>query len=348
MDKHKKWIILTTILMMLFATPFLYIAVYNAWIDPLWLYSHKHTRNDIQDPFDERLLKTHSIKYQKKTYNSLLLGSSRVTYINQDKFPEKTYNYGVSSMVIEEFEPYVSYAEEQNGKPFDTIYIGLDFWGTNVYKPQPPTKPDFYFDQIDEPFYRIKKQFSFSTKKYAERNEQSSIEDKILFSSFRAYNRENIATAKDVPLEKKKAFLAKYKKEISQEKYGYDSSYKEVLLELKRKHPDSKFVVFLTPVFQERWYEEFQTQGKWAAYERWTMEVGSVFGEYYNFMTPHPIVADWNNFYDSQHFYPHVGNLIIARLTGSGDVPDGFGVQWKQDTINSELAKLKPDQNSNM
>ncbi|MBO0961650.1 hypothetical protein J1P26_18245 [Neobacillus sp. MM2021_6] len=336
MKSYKKWLLQTCILTILAMTPFLGIIGFNYFIDPLWLYSHQNSFNNVQNPFDERLLKTHSITFNPKNYSAVLLGSSRVTYMNEHEFPMKTYNYAVSSMLVEEYDPYLTYAEEKIGKHFDTVFIGLDFWGTNVNRPKVQSKDlNTYIKEMDKPFYRVKKLFSFNTFEYAKQNFNSSKQNKILFNSFRTYNRDNVATAKAVTNEEKAKFFHDFEVEQEKEIYKYDNSYKEMLMQLKKSHPENKFVVFLTPVAEARWQIEFQTTEKWSDYQRWITDVVDVFGECINFMTPNSVTKDNNNFYDTQHAYPEIGTLMIKRISDrKGYIPHDFGIKMTKENIN--------------
>jgi hypothetical protein len=343
MNEYRKWILQTCIISLLVVLPFLGVTGFNYWIDPLWLFSHHNSYNDVQNPFDERLLKTNNITFGKQDYNSLLLGSSRVTYINEHEFPTKVFNYAVSSMLVEEYNPFIMYAEKVNKKNFDTIYLGLDFWGTNVNRPKGKMQDlKVYINKINQPFYRTRQLFSFNTFNYAKQNFYSSKENKILFNSFRAYNRENIATARDVTLEEKEKFLNDFRSENQKETYVYDPTYKNMLLQLKKNHPNSKFVVFLTPVFKERWELEFQTQEKWNDYKRWVSDVVEVFGECTDFMTVNSITTNIENFYDTQHAYPKIGAIMVKRIIGKNEnIPSDFGLKISNKNLNKTLYTIE-------
>lgn len=345
---YKKWLIKTFVLIIIALSPFLGIIAFNFYIDPLWLFSHSNQYNDVQNPFDERLLKTHAITYKQDNYGAILLGTSRVTYMNEHEFPEKTFNYAVSSMLVEEYDPYLSYAEKRLGKHFETIYIGLDFWGTNINRPKSQSLDiNTYLEEMNEPFYRIKKLFSLNTYDYAKENFISSKNNEILFNSFRAYNRDNVASAKEITDEEKAEFLNQFIGETREEVYIYDNNYKKMLLSLKQNHPNSKFVVFLTPVVDARWQIEFKTEEKWSDYKRWVNDVVDVFGECINFMTPNSVTRDSKNFYDTQHAYPSVGTMMINRITNMNEnIPQDFGLKLTEDNIKEKFDVIN-DQRSN-
>ena len=134
------------------------VAGFNAWIDPLWLFDHAHPYNSIQAGFNERQQKTNHLTFTKQQYSSLVLGSSRVTYIDQQEFsPGPTYNYAVNNMLPYEYADYIDYAVQCNGQDFEVIYIGLDFYTTNrnLTLPNRFEDPSFYIQAANKFGYRF-------------------------------------------------------------------------------------------------------------------------------------------------------------------------------------------------
>lgn len=340
MKNEKNWSLRTIITLFIVITPFLFIAFGNFLIDPLWLFSHKNSYNDVQNPFDERLLKTNEITYSNHVYDGILIGTSRVTYMNQHHFPEPVFNMAVSSMLLEEYDPYLTYAEQQNGKIFQTIYLGLDFWQTNRIKPALMGNPiDAYTKPKEEPFYRLKQLFSYDTWTYTKQNVESSKANQIMFNGFRSYDRNNVATAKEVSLNEKKKYLKDYMETEANSSYAYDVTYRDRLIKLKEHHPKSHFVVFLTPVYVERFKMEVNTPEKQEAYKRWVKESVSVFGSVYDFMVDHPVTRTWDHFYDTQHSYPEVSDLMIQRMLGE---KKDFGILLTNENVEGGLTEILP------
>ena len=48
-----------------------------------------------------------------------------------------------------------------------------------------------------------------------------------------------------------------------------------------------------------------------------------------------------NNYWDSSHFKDNVGDLVLNRLFGVGEVPEDFGVQLTQVNIEQVLADIR-------
>jgi hypothetical protein len=51
-----------------------------------------------------------------------------------------------------------------------------------------------------------------------------------------------------------------------------------------------------------------------------------------------PVMA---NYWEASHYRAHVGRLILARMFGSGAVPDDFGVELTAATLPAHLARLR-------
>ena len=102
------------------------------FMDPFWTFSHSHKFNSIQYASNEREQKSNLLYFREANYDGLLLGSSRVTFLNQKDFDNiKVFNYSFSLATPEEYLKYVEFAKKQNKKDFEYIIIGLDFFGSN-------------------------------------------------------------------------------------------------------------------------------------------------------------------------------------------------------------------------
>lgn len=336
---YKSWFI-STLFLILF--PLFLLGAFNWYIDPLWCFGHSHQYNRIQMPFDERQQKTNYVTFHDFEYDALLLGSSRVTYINQHDFKGlKVYNYGVSNMLLEEYYDYVEYAKKKNGRDFDYIIIGLDFWATNRNKtlPSPIEEPYFYINRASSFGYRYKMLFSYDTYQLALKNFRASRDGKEV--NF-AYDRNNVKTLLPVTPEERENKIANtvttYREKLYKD-YEY-MPVKEMLLKLKKANPHTRFIVFTTPESLPL-MQLIEKEGLTPYYERWLRDCVEVFGEVYHFMYPNSVTSNLDNYYDASHFYPYVGTMIAHRLMGIKDpaVPDDFGVKLTPETFLSPAGK---------
>ncbi len=324
MNLYKKWLISALSLILL---PLLAIAGFNYYIDPLWNFDHANCYNTIQASFDERQQKTNRVTFGKFDYDTLILGSSRVTYISQYDFAgHRAYNYSVSNMLLDEYYDYVEYAKLKNGRDFDCIIIGLDFYNTNRNLKREFNEPLFYMNKSNEFAYRYKTLLSTDVLKYAVQNFKSSRQGSP--PNF-AYDRRNIKTlnlvAPDEKTAKVSATLEKYRKDIYNN-YEY-TDVKGILTRLKKSNPHTRFIVFTTPVSQPL-FDLMREQGLYPYYERWLTDCVDVFGEMYNFMGYNSVTTNLDNYYDASHIYPQVGTLLAHKITAYPDprIPEDFGI----------------------
>lgn len=288
--------------MLMVSVPLLLIAVFNYWLDPLWLFDHSNRWNNRQSPFDLRLQKVNYIAGHPFDYEALLLGSSRVAWINQFDFrPMTTYNFAVYAMNPEDY--YIEFAKRKNGKPFQTILIGLDFDATNAFMYEHQQKvPLSSYIRLTEHFpYKMEALLSYATVKYSLgvlwNTITSGASDPIPY-----FSRDNV-----FHVEKPQQPAAWNRVlDISKQQSGGSYRYKDltpVFQEIKKNNPDSRFIVFTTPVSQEM-FRVLVTDGNYADYERWISDIVDSFGEVHHFMYENEVTRDRDNFYDAGHALP--------------------------------------------
>ncbi len=316
MKKYRNWLfklLLTTSIIVL--PPLVGVMGFNYYIDPLWNFNHENNSNDFQIGLDERQQKTNYISNRPFNYKSILLGTSRVTYMNQSKFEnDDVYNYSLSEMRIDEYLPYLEYAKKQKRDSFDKVYMELYFEsfriGSNAYK-----EPHEIIRNASNPLYRYTTLFSYNTLKLSIENKR--ISDANYYDSYRSYNRHNIAKTAYVNEEIEstwKAFQDNYDNWRTKDNYPYDEAYIEKLQTLKEENPDSEFVVFTDPMPASKLAITLTDPLYWDAYVRWFEEMTSVFGKVYSFHHINGYTSDTQYWFDNHHYYPNVGDKMIAHL----------------------------------
>lgn len=341
MNPYRKWLITT---LLLIAIPLLAIAGFNYWIDPLWVFPHANSCNQIQMSFNERQQKTNYLTFASEHYDALLLGSSRITYIDQADFPnERVYNYAVNNMLPQEYTAYIDYASQCNGQDFDTIYIGLDFFATNrnLALPNHFEAPSYYIDTANRFAYRYTSLLSTDTLRYARQNYNASRRGEAVNFAYDRNNRKTLlATSEAEKQQRIRQNCAWY----GQEAYGSNYQYKDysyILPALQERYPHTRFVLFTTPEAQPL-FDLIVQQNRLPDYERWIRDWVMAGGELYDFMTPNRITTSLENYYDASHVYPAVGKLIAERLSGSNgpDIPADFGVRVSTDNLDEHLQQI--------
>ena len=305
---YKRWLLITALLTILLCSPFLYIVFYNFYVDPLWNFSHQNDANASQIAFDERQLKVNYLTHQNQ-YDSLLVGTSRTTYINQHDFTDMSvYNFSASSLALVEYEPYIRYATEQNKKKFDTIMIELYPIGTPEENQYPD--PSTYIEATNTPLHSIKSLFSFDTYEKAKKNASDATPN-----GFRIYDRNNVVSLEPLDKETIQSNIEKGLNKLTPIKETEDlTEYKKVLLEIKDANPNSKFIVYSPPYFHERLAKLFKEEGGIQLYEDWLDTCIDVFGGVVNFTTINDISLNYANYFDTNHFYPSTGTYIAKDI----------------------------------
>lgn len=335
MKKYRRWFSVTLILILL---PLAGLAGFNYYIDPLWNFRHANACNYIQKSFDERQQKTNLVHAGHFDYDTLLLGSSRVTFINQYEFPGyHVFNYSVSNMTLEEYDPYIEFAKKQRGQDFDTILLGLDFFTTSRNIEKTFHEPSYYINNTEEFGYRYKTLLSLDVLEYAKTNYAWS---KAGVAINFAYDRCNVKTLmRSNEAEQEKRFvstLQKYRKDLYSN-YEYEN-VREILQTIREHNPNSRIIVFTTPV-AEPLYQAMVEAGLLPYYEQWLRDIVAVYGSVYHFMDLNTITLDRSNFYDPSHLYPDICTLEAHRLIDcpDPDVPKDFGKKLNADNLEEYL-----------
>ena len=110
--------------------------------------------------FHARKNKTAFIHFVGGTYDILIFGSSRVNQISTKKINAlNIYNFGLRDARPEELGPYLSFVlNSLSASPPSRIVIGLDFFGSNLLRPQwnEHLAPQVYINELNEPFFRLR------------------------------------------------------------------------------------------------------------------------------------------------------------------------------------------------
>lgn len=316
------------------------VAGFNAYVDPLWFFAHANAWNRQQIGFDERQQKTNRIAFGGFPYDALLLGSSRVTYMNGHDFPGLTvFNYAVSGMRPEEYEGYLRYARQKKGSALRTVFIGIDFFATNRHYGGGAPSAAHYAETAEKPLYRLESLLSADTFRRAMDNVRARSAD------CDCYGRDNVKSmARYSVSEKAEIFrvgLEKFRNEVYGPSYQYDDSLPRRWQNLRRAYPETGFVLFTTPISRPL-FVVLHESGHGPDLERWLREAVAEFGQVYDFMGINSVTDNLDNYQDAGHFYPEIGRLIALRLTGHDqEVPADFGVRVTAENIEAHLAALR-------
>lgn len=306
------------------------IGIVNYVIDPLRMFSHKNRFNEKQLDFDERQQKTNYLKFvaipQNIYFDSILLGSSRTTYINQNHFEGlHVFNYAANSLSPYEYDKFIDYFTKTINKEPKNIILGIDFFGTAIEKNQLFTQ-DNHLTKTLEPLYKFKTLLNLKLAKYSIRNIKQSSK-----SSKPYYTRDNIKFLPDSQNYKPKKRQEIEKHFFKFKNYQFDEHLKDEYIKLKNTYVNSHFIIYTSPVTCLQ-LQEYEKNNYLEYYFRWLQELVEVFGEVHHFMYPNSITNDVNNFFDATHMLPKTGDYIAQYITKHQKFRD-FGITLTKDNI---------------
>lgn len=328
MDAFGKWLLWTGIIGgILVAGMLVGIMKETRHVDPLWNFDGANPDNRIQSGFDERTLKTNLMR-RTEGVSGLLLGTSRGTYIDQHAFPESVFNYSLSSLSPLEWKAYLSFAEKENGKPFDVVYLEA-YWGSFAQGLDPGVQPpEVYIEKSRSFLYRYRSLYSYDTWDKARFNRNQS-QQGVSFEP-RYYTREYVGTTQ-MPND---AFLAAYDQTLAaiKEKEGpaaYTLPYRSLLRDLKDSFPDTRFVLFTDVMPADRFDAIMGVPENRLLYDRWMRDLTDVFGEVIVFHGTNSVTVNRANFFDFYHYYPSVGTWVAEVISDAPrkTAPSDFGIR---------------------
>jgi hypothetical protein len=313
MNKHKKFIFVTLTTTAFFCC---LVAVVNYAVDPLWCFNHPVLIGRYQNGFDERQQKTNWLTFHDVSYDTLILGSSRVAYLDPRCVPGKAFNYAASSMRPEEFPGYADYIKTKNSRPVETVILGLGFFETNASMKK-SKNPSWYIRQANS-FSRYTSLFTGNLLNISvnaiKRDLRGNIHGSYFYDGQEVLSRQMLLPVSPSTLEKNVASqVSAYKTNIYGGDYTYDSKNKIYYKKLRESFPEARFCVFITPVTYHL-LDLLKAEGRWDDYKRWVTELVNTFGVVWNFMYYNDVTMNVpSNFQDAHHYSPEIAELIIKK-----------------------------------
>ena len=318
--KGRNWLAILILTMSIFiGIPVAAVMIYNYQIDPLWNFDHSNDKNNAQRAFDERLQKINYMNSHEMDYDSLLIGSSRVTYLNSTEFKdEKVLNLSLSSIHIDEYLNYILYAQSLNDKPFNKIYIELY---NNLYLSsfkQTANSLDYYTGISEAPFYKIKSLFSYDT--LLKSRENARYAEEIPDTIPRLYKR-NLDTFNEFTPYKESRVKELLTNALNKDgTYEYYPEFKTKLEEIKKAFPNAEIIAFSDLLPMENLKLTNTTNNRIDLYNQYVRDVVDVFGSFYSFHNSNYITENYDgNFFDYFHFNNQIGAEVIRSLENPED-----------------------------
>ncbi len=335
----KKFISLTLVSILLSLSC---LALFNFAMDPLWTFEHSHKYNQFQRGRKERQQKSNAIYFRSPRYDTILFGSSRISYMNQYAWDDRTYNYSVSDMQPNEYKEYLNFAIDKAKQPIKRVIIGLDLFGALTYAPFISKEPKIILDEISKDFYRYKLLTSVDALDYSIKN--------IKYTMDKATQKYRYDNRKTAPIKTEKSlesfnknnessihnyFLHRYSK-------PYDKEYKKIIQALKTSYPDIEFIVFSTPVTAKHFEVIVDNDVLYKKYELWLRESVAVFGELNHFMYRSELSQKANiYFFDSNHGYDTTYECITDEILNKKSSCPQTKIVINKDNIDQMLQMIK-------
>lgn len=317
----------------------------NMIADPMWLFPYKNSLNSKQLAIAERLQKTNYLTYRQPSFNAILIGNSRVLYMNQNDFSGlNVFNYSASALIVPEYQDYIGYARKVTTDKMKTIFLGLSFASSNdifstAFRKSPPVN---YIGTVNDSMNRFKTsinpailKFSWSTIKF------NLIDDSKIHIFF---DRQNVAYDNKLNAIHRRDNLSKDLENYwkSYKKFHYDPTLKNDYRTIKEKNKDLTIIPFTTPVSKPL-HCQIAKAGLIPEYEEWIRDIVVNFGELYHFEYIHSIAENYQeNFMDANHYFPKIGTLMAKKIQGDNvGVPDDFGMIINNSNIEQQLTFLR-------
>lgn len=317
------------------------IASFIYFIDPFWTFSHSNKFNSIQYGSNEREQKSNLLYFKETNYDGLLLGSSRVTFLNQKDFKDiNVFNYSFSLAMPEDYSKYIEFAKKQNKKDFEYIIIGLDFFGSNK-NVEKNINPDDVFKNISSFGYKYKLLLSIDSLKVALENFKRSV---LHNYGGRSYDRENIAYTTKIDENKVIEVVENTKVEEfigNIKEYQFNDDLGKIFEQLKIENPNSKFIVFTTPT-TKFYLDKLKELNLYEDYKKWLKTSVNSFDKVVHFMDYNSITTNYPKYFmDYHHIYPEYSELIINKIMNNKEnIVEDFGKVLTKENLETYLGEL--------
>lgn len=319
-------------------------AAFNYWIDPLWHYGHANAFNTIQKVTNEREQKIAMLHYGPHDYDTLLVGSSRSTYIHPSAFEDwNVFNFSVANLSVREVHSFMIYSQSQLPN-LHRYLVGVDFFKSSEQEAGTAKALTNYEKKINQPFYRTKNLLSLDSLDISLRNFKKSATNSI--DEERLYNRKGEAFANHLTREEVEESTAlkieRFEEEFYGNNYTYYEGYPMILEKIKNAAEPDELTVYTTPI-STALFTSLVGTGLFDDYEQWIRDLVEVYGGIWNFMYPNTVTNDIMNYHDGHHFYPETGTMMAKKMQSpeTKEVPTDFGVYVTADNVDQHLQRVK-------
>ena len=334
---HRYW---NKVVLTLCSLSLIGVFLVNLVFDPANIFNYSHRFNQWKPAFDERLQKTSYLTHSSDidSINTILFGSSRNTYYDQENFEGLTvFNYAVSNGNPEEFVTFLEYAQSLKDEEFDNIIIGLDFIGYGFDDEDKNFDSNaLMLDDIKGWFF-WRKYISLDMLKQSIITAVSSVYKKI---GLRVYDHNNNTYIRRVDPQ---AVITEANRRSSfyYSDMVFDEGYFNSLRRIKASNPQSNFIVFTNPVSTPFLDQIYMNPELYDRYFQWVREMVEVFGDVYFFTYPNEFAWNYMNASkDGDHYYKETLKTISNILQNKIDIAQ-YGLRLTSESFEFQIQNLK-------
>lgn len=313
------------------------VAVFNAWIDPLWIFGHSHSWNQHQISINQRVQKSNYLYFGDHAYDSVLLGDSRSTTLRESDFSNmRLFNYSLNSTYPDEYEGLLAFYSSIQGPP-KNILIGMAFFTTrsrikserDTAKSSAPETPSV----LDA----VQSLVSLDTLRYTLRTIRANadpLRERYL------YDRSNTLTIRPLANDRREHAVQQQLREYRTIRYGSDYVYEDIgpkaLLRIRKQYPNANVVVFTTPISAEL-FGVLVESGRFEDYARWLGDLVATGTTVIDMMGVNAFTTTTANYLDAHHFHTNQSSAIaeIVQIRSEGQTTVGQRVT--QDNLSEHI-----------
>ncbi|MDU8885480.1 hypothetical protein RXV94_04850 [Yeosuana sp. MJ-SS3] len=315
------------------------VAVYNIVIDPYGVI-----RGDMSKQFttpNERYLKVKHVIQNPNLYNSYFFGSSRVSFINTKKINDNNtwYNLSYSAGVPGDFL-YDLKTMKKNGVCIENLVIGIDdlsyYIDPQIHLTQDLRKPfKNRFNPLIEYISLIPSIEFIKTRE---------LRKKLRFQGFYDIYDSGVShfLGKDGWIERHpeahindpKFLVPKWDEDLYKSRIEPAlDEIKAIILICKQENIDLTF--FFTPLHVQTYLKQH-----FKDYSEFLLQLSQL-TSFYDFSGINAITIDNYNYYETSHFRPFIGDMMLDRLFR--EERSEFGVLVTSETIDSVILQKQKD-----
>lgn len=318
-------------------------AAFIFFIDPLWQWDHPFHIKAWHPSFNERLQKTNYLASRAIKIDTLIVGSSRSSYMDSSRLGSKySFNYAVSSGTASEFACHINFVKSRSSIPLKFILVESSFnHALNTKKTYDP--PIFYIKNAKDYTKKINNLFSKDALNLAKNVAYKPTYNNYLVSGDSFISHRYAKRSSFTPQQKEQEILANlssYKENVYNS--NFDNNFSMYLKDIKLAIGNCEFVVYTTPV-SKYLLLLLINKNQWENYEKWLSRLVNEYETVYHFMYPSSLTFNDASFNDAHHPTTQTSNLILKVINNRHKNPTSadYYIILNKSNLKGQLSIIK-------